>query len=257
MPERAAEARCEGHDDARRSTSPSDLEAGRASGPDAGSVRSVSRQRSREGGLARLSQHISLGADNPIEHTDTRRRRRASSSSSSLAETAVEEEDDSVYDRLAPRRKIVVVALLSFCSFLAPISSTSVLAATPEVAAEYDTTGSVVNVANAVYMFMMGVSPIVWGPLSQVYGRRIVSWAPFSLRVAPFKCCFSFPFACRGKGVIQEGGGFGSGRQEECKLTCRNADQPDCSRSVLRMQHWHSSGSEFGRLLHLPGSDRV
>lgn len=205
MPERAAEARHEGYDDARRSTNPSDLEAGRAPGADVGSVRSVSRSRSREGGLARLSQHISLGADNPIEHTDTRRRRRrASSSGSSLADTAVEEEDDSVYDRLAPRRKIVVVALLSFCSFLAPISSTSVLAATPEVAAEYNTTGSVVNVANAVYMFMMGVSPIVWGPLSQVYGRRIVSWAPFSLRVASFNCCRSFSSAVGGG--IQERG---------------------------------------------------
>ncbi|KAL1835178.1 hypothetical protein VTK73DRAFT_6099 [Phialemonium thermophilum] len=70
---------------------------------------------------------------------------------------------------------MAVVVLLSFCSFLAPISSTSVLAATPEIAAEYDTTGSIVDVANAMYMLMMGISPIVWGPLSQVYGRRVVS----------------------------------------------------------------------------------
>ncbi|OIW23664.1 MFS general substrate transporter [Coniochaeta ligniaria NRRL 30616] len=64
---------------------------------------------------------------------------------------------------------------MSFCSFLAPISSTSVLAATPEVAQEYGTTGSIVNITNAIYMLMMGISPIVWGPLSDVYGRRLIS----------------------------------------------------------------------------------
>jgi MFS family permease len=82
---------------------------------------------------------------------------------------------DSVYDKFSPHRKTLVVVLMSFCSFLAPISSTSVLAATPEVAAEYGTTGSIVNVTNAIYMLMMGISPIVWGPLSEVYGRRPVS----------------------------------------------------------------------------------
>ncbi|KAB5525748.1 major facilitator superfamily domain-containing protein [Coniochaeta sp. 2T2.1] len=76
-----------------------------------------------------------------------------------------------MYDRFSPHRKTLIVVLMSFCSFLAPISSTSVLAATPEVAETYGTTGSIVNVTNAIYMLMMGVSPIVWGPLSEVYGR--------------------------------------------------------------------------------------
>lgn len=83
--------------------------------------------------------------------------------------------DDAIYDRLAPRRKLIIVALVSYCSFLAPISSTTVLSAVPEVAAEFGTTGSVVNISNALYMLFMGVSPCFWGPLSQIYGRRWVS----------------------------------------------------------------------------------
>lgn len=81
---------------------------------------------------------------------------------------------DEVYDRIAPSKKLVIVALLSFCSFLAPVSSTTVLAATPEVAATYDTTGTIINLSNALYMVFMGVSPMFLGPISQVYGRRIV-----------------------------------------------------------------------------------
>ena len=85
------------------------------------------------------------------------------------------EAGDEIYDRLSGRRKAIIVTVMSFCAFLSPISSTSVLAATPEVAAEYNTSGSVINASNAGYMALMGVSPIVWGPMSQVFGRRPVS----------------------------------------------------------------------------------
>ncbi|KAF4977838.1 hypothetical protein FZEAL_5681 [Fusarium zealandicum] len=84
---------------------------------------------------------------------------------------------DEVYDRLSSARKTAIVAVLSFGAFLSPISSTSVLAATPEVAEAYDTTGSIINVSNAVYMVVMALSPIVWGPMSQVFGRRPVALA--------------------------------------------------------------------------------
>ena len=47
---------------------------------------------------------------------------------------------DEEYDRLPSHRKLMIVALLSFCSFLAPMSSTSVLAATPEVAETFQLT---------------------------------------------------------------------------------------------------------------------
>ncbi|KAI1638965.1 major facilitator superfamily domain-containing protein [Biscogniauxia mediterranea] len=89
--------------------------------------------------------------------------------------SSVVEVPDEVYERLPPHRKMVIVSLLAFCSFLAPISSTSVLAATPEVAAEYNASGAVVNLVNALYMLFMGFSPIFWGPLSQVYGRRQIT----------------------------------------------------------------------------------
>ncbi|KAI1303315.1 major facilitator superfamily domain-containing protein [Xylaria venustula] len=81
---------------------------------------------------------------------------------------------DHFYDKLPRHRKTIILFLVSFSSFLSPISSTSVLAATPEVASEYSTTGTIVNLVNALYLLFMGLSPIIWGPLSQVYGRRII-----------------------------------------------------------------------------------
>ncbi|KAI6090496.1 MFS general substrate transporter [Hypoxylon rubiginosum] len=108
--------------------------------------------------LERCPTNHSLGPDMPVEPI-----------------SSVIEIPDEVYDRLPAHRKLIIVFLLSFCSFLAPISSTSVLAATPEIAAEYSTTGSIINIVNALYMLFMGLSPMFWGPMSQVYGRRLIT----------------------------------------------------------------------------------
>ncbi|KAJ5728252.1 hypothetical protein N7493_004582 [Penicillium malachiteum] len=82
------------------------------------------------------------------------------------------EVDAEQYLRFSPARKTVIVAVLAFCSFLAPISSTSILSGIPEVAATYNTTGSVINASNALYLAFMGVAAPFWGPFSQVWGRR-------------------------------------------------------------------------------------
>lgn len=81
---------------------------------------------------------------------------------------------DEVYTRFSERRKMTIVAAMSFCSFLAPVSSTTVLSAVPEVAATYDTDGSIINVSNALYMLFMGISPCFYGPYGNVYGRKWV-----------------------------------------------------------------------------------
>ncbi|CAG7945275.1 hypothetical protein PENNAL_c0021G00141 [Penicillium nalgiovense] len=85
-----------------------------------------------------------------------------------------QEVDAEQYLRFSPVRKVVIVGVLSFCSFLAPISSTSILAGIPEVAQTYNTTGSVINASNALYMAFMGIAAPFWGPFSQVWGRRPV-----------------------------------------------------------------------------------
>ncbi|KAH7223510.1 major facilitator superfamily domain-containing protein [Fusarium oxysporum] len=82
------------------------------------------------------------------------------------------EAGDEIFDKVSSRRKVAIVAVLSFGAFLSPISSTSVLAATPEVAKTFSSTGSIINLSNAAYMIVMALSPLFWGPMSQVYGRR-------------------------------------------------------------------------------------
>ncbi|KAF9875148.1 hypothetical protein CkaCkLH20_07414 [Colletotrichum karsti] len=76
------------------------------------------------------------------------------------------------YNRFSRHRKRITVAVISWCGLLSPISSTAVLSALPEVAAEYRTSGSIISLSNALYLVFMAISPCFWGPLSQVYGRK-------------------------------------------------------------------------------------
>jgi len=123
---------------------------------DSESIHTVSTNQGRPE-LSNIPSHVTNTHDAPIQQY------------SSYVEVP-----DEVYDRIPHRQKLVIVALLSFCGFLAPISSTTILAAVPEVAATYSSTGTIINLSNALYLIFMGLSPCFWGPLSQVYGRRIV-----------------------------------------------------------------------------------
>ncbi|KAJ7474358.1 major facilitator superfamily domain-containing protein [Mycena galericulata] len=93
--------------------------------------------------------------------------------------------DDSIYDRISPPRKMLITCILAVCGFLAPVSSTTVLSAIPEVASTFNTTGSIINLTNAIYLIFMGISPCFWAPISQVYGRR---WICFSSALLFFGC---------------------------------------------------------------------
>jgi hypothetical protein len=93
-------------------------------------------------------------------------------------------DNDVIYNKFTNRRKMVIVAVVSFCSFLAPISSTTVLSAVPEVANTFNTDGSIINVSNALYMLFMGLSPCFYGPYGNIYGRKWVSVASATLFTA-------------------------------------------------------------------------
>lgn len=87
----------------------------------------------------------------------------------------VKDADSDQYNRFSPWRKIGIVSIISYCAFLAPISSTAILIAVPEVGKTFNSTEDVINASNALYLAFMGISSTFWGPISQVFGRRPVS----------------------------------------------------------------------------------
>jgi MFS family permease len=83
-------------------------------------------------------------------------------------------QQDDEYNRMPSSKRRFIVFLVSWCGLLSPLSSTAVLSAIPEVTETYNTTANMVGVSNALYLVFMALSPLFWGPLNRVYGRRWV-----------------------------------------------------------------------------------
>lgn len=77
-------------------------------------------------------------------------------------------------DELPIWRKHMVVFVVSWMGLMATFSITSLLTAIPEIASELLTTVEVINVTNAITLIAMGVSSLIWSPLSEIFGRRLI-----------------------------------------------------------------------------------
>ncbi|KAK1590266.1 major facilitator superfamily transporter [Colletotrichum navitas] len=96
-------------------------------------------------------------------------------------------EDETVYDRFTPAHKALITAIVSFGGLAINLAALLVLSALPEVSAAFNTSGTVINFSNALFLLMMGIGVLFWGPLSQVYGRKWIF-----VTSAVLFCAFSF-----------------------------------------------------------------
>ncbi|KXH30228.1 major facilitator superfamily transporter [Colletotrichum nymphaeae SA-01] len=82
------------------------------------------------------------------------------------------QDTEAVYNRFSPAKKRLVTAVVACGGIASTVSSLLLLAAIPEIAADLNTTGTTINVSNAIYVLFMGICTLFWGPISQVYGRK-------------------------------------------------------------------------------------
>lgn len=79
------------------------------------------------------------------------------------------------YDRFTRNQKRLYLFIVTVACFLSPISTTMFLPAVPEIAAQFHTTGTTINISNAVYCVVMAISPLIVGTLCKSYGKRYMS----------------------------------------------------------------------------------
>lgn len=80
----------------------------------------------------------------------------------------------SVYSRFSKLSKVLITTLLALCGFVGTMSTTGVLAAVPEIVDAFSATTTAVNISNALYLIFMGLSSCIWGPASEIFGRKKV-----------------------------------------------------------------------------------
>ncbi|OWB71437.1 hypothetical protein B5S31_g1125 [[Candida] boidinii] len=74
---------------------------------------------------------------------------------------------------LSSTKKLLIVIFSSLSGFLSPMSGLAFLPAVPVIATDFHTTGTMINVTNAIYLLFMMTSPCIFSPISDIYGRKI------------------------------------------------------------------------------------
>lgn len=96
---------------------------------------------------------------------------------------------DDVYGPLnwPTRKKVITTMLYGLVTMTATWASSSYSAGTKQIASVFDVSEEVSTLGTTLFLFGFGVGPLLWAPLSEVYGRRIAVLTPMFVAV-----CFSF-----------------------------------------------------------------
>lgn len=118
--------------------------------------------------MSRLSTAPSRVAEEQIESTG----KSGPDSEAKDAGSIYSISNDARFDRFLPKTKILCVLIASSACFLSPLSGFAFLPAVPEIADRFNTSGEVINISAAVYCVFMSMSPCIFSPISDIYGRR-------------------------------------------------------------------------------------
>ena len=88
------------------------------------------------------------------------------------------------------RQKVITTGLYGFVTMSATWASSSYAAGTREVAKEFHVGTQTAVLGTTLFLVGFGIGPLLWAPLSEVYGRRIAVLAPMFIAI-----CFTFATA--------------------------------------------------------------
>lgn len=87
----------------------------------------------------------------------------------------------------ATHKKASTTLLYGLVTMTATWASSAYSAGTGQIAREFGVGTQVATLGTTLYLFGFGLGPLLWAPLSEVYGRRVAVLAPMFVAV-----CFSF-----------------------------------------------------------------
>ena len=102
-------------------------------------------------------------------------------------------EETSIYAIRSDARCKVILAIVSFMAILLPFCDTIYLPSLGTIERDLQTSATLVAVSVSIYLFMNGLFSMVWGPLSDRFGRKITLLIALALFVAVSIVCIFAP----------------------------------------------------------------
>lgn len=181
----AEKEQCDGHRpsmrEIRRSTSRMSQQAQRArsaSGASATGAQLGRKVTRRDTILSRIRSRPIPQFSHPLAHVKT-----------TEADLVDFDGPDDLYHPLNwPRRKKVITTLLyGLLTASATWASSAYSAGTKQIAKEFNVGTQVATLGTTLFLFGFGLGPLLWAPLSEVFGRRLAVMVPMFVAM-----CFSF-----------------------------------------------------------------
>jgi MFS transporter, DHA1 family, multidrug resistance protein len=85
------------------------------------------------------------------------------------------------------KKKIITTAMYGLTTMTATWASSTYSPGTREVAGEFGVGTQVATLGTSLFLFGFGIGPLLWAPLSEVYGRKLAVLAPMFV-----SACFCF-----------------------------------------------------------------
>ena len=85
------------------------------------------------------------------------------------------------------------IALMCFLVSIGGVSVSQILPSMPSMVADLGSSAAGVQLTLSVFMIAFGVAQLVWGPLSDRYGRRAPLGLGLGLYVLASICCWAAP----------------------------------------------------------------
>ncbi|KAI4958839.1 hypothetical protein J4E86_004447 [Alternaria arbusti] len=99
-------------------------------------------------------------------------------------ELPVEGEVEVPYSIYTSKEKWLIVAMVALAGFYSPLPANIYFPAIPTLARAFNQTSEAINQTVTVYLVFQGISPMLWGPISDRYGRRLVYLVCLGILVA-------------------------------------------------------------------------
>jgi DHA1 family multidrug resistance protein-like MFS transporter len=85
------------------------------------------------------------------------------------------------------KKKVITTLLYGLITMTSTWASSAYSAGTRQISAEFHVGTQTANLGTTLFLFGFGTGPLLWAPLSEVYGRRLAVLTPMFVAI-----CFSF-----------------------------------------------------------------
>ncbi|KAG6866038.1 hypothetical protein C0991_009135, partial [Blastosporella zonata] len=106
--------------------------------------------------------------------------------------TTAKVEPDRPFSIFTSREKWFIVSVVAFAGLFSPLTSNIYFPAIPTISRAFNKSTELINLTVTMYIVMQGLAPMVWGPVSDIRGRRPIFLA----------CLFILSLTCVGLALV-------------------------------------------------------